>query len=82
MRFHPTRRWRFDLAWPRHLLALEIDGGVWTQGRHVRGDGFIRDLEKMNEAQLAGWRVLRVTPDQVKDGSALGLIRRALERSE
>lgn len=27
--FHKERRWRFDLAWPDILLAVEIDGGVW-----------------------------------------------------
>ena len=26
--FSPPRRWRFDIAWPEHMLALEIEGGV------------------------------------------------------
>lgn len=64
-RFHPERKWRFDFAWPEHMLAVEIDGGAWTGGRHVRGSGFTRDCEKMTEAALMGWRVLRLTPKMV-----------------
>ncbi len=77
-RFHETRRWRFDIAFPKEKLAVEIEGGVWTEGRHTRGAGFVNDMEKYNEALIAGWRVLRVTPDMVKDGRALQLIERAL----
>jgi len=79
-RFHARRRWRFDYAWPEQMLALEIEGGVWSGGRHVRGKGFLGDMEKYNAAALAGWRVLRVTPGQLVDGSAARLVRRALER--
>lgn len=43
-------------------MAVEIDGGVWTGGRHVRGAGFVRDCDKLNEAAALGWRVLRFTP--------------------
>ena len=45
-RFAPPRRWRFDWAWPDHMLALEIEGAVWTGGRHTRGAGYLRDMEK------------------------------------
>jgi len=65
-RFAHPRRWRFDWAWPDHLLALEVDGGVWTRGRHTRGAGFLRDIEKLNSAAIAGWSVLRTTPDHVQ----------------
>lgn len=66
-RFHPLRRWRFDFAWPERMLALEIEGGIWTRGRHVRGQGFLADLEKYNEAAIMGWRIIRLTPDQLRD---------------
>lgn len=81
-RFDPERRWRFDFAWPAHRVAVEVDGGVWTGGRHVRGAGFERDCEKFNAAQLAAWLVLRVTPAMVADGRALKLVERALEVQE
>jgi hypothetical protein len=72
-RFAPPRLWRFDLAWPFLRLALEIEGGTWTAGRHVRGKGYENDCEKYNAAALAGWRVLRVTTDMIQDGRALAL---------
>jgi very-short-patch-repair endonuclease len=78
-RFHETRRWRFDFAWPDRKLAVEVDGGVWTRGRHTRGAGFERDCEKLNEAVLLGWRVLRVTPGMVKLGEAVRVLKVALE---
>lgn len=77
--FHPTRRWRFDFAWPRYMLALEVDGGVYSGGRHVRGRGFEGDIEKLNEALLLGWRVLRASGGQVRSGQALAWVQKAME---
>ena len=77
-RFHPKRKWRLDFAWPEARVGLEVEGGVWTQGRHTRGTGFSEDCVKYNEAQLLGWKVLRVTGEQVEDGSAVDWVRRAL----
>ncbi len=82
--FHPTRKWRFDIAfvggiWKREWpIAVEVDGATWINGRHSRGYGVEADCEKYNEAIILGWRVMRVTPKQVKDGRALEWIRRAL----
>ncbi len=58
-RFHPTRRWRFDVAWPEHKVAVELEGGVWTLGRHTRGKGYCADMQKYNAAIELGWRVVR-----------------------
>lgn len=77
-RFHPTRRWRFDYAWPQIKLALEVEGGTWTGGRHVSGAGYSRDCEKYNEAAILGWRVLRVTTDMISSGAAFDQVERAL----
>lgn len=70
-RFHPTRRWRFDWAWPAYKIAVEIEGGVFAGGRHSRGAGYRNDLEKYNSAHLMGWRVFRYLPEQVRDGQAV-----------
>jgi hypothetical protein len=78
-RFWPGRRFAFDLAWPDRMLALEIDGGVWTQGRHVQGAGYTRDCVKFAEATIRGWSVLRVTTGQVVSGQAVEWVRRCLE---
>lgn len=61
-RFDLTRRWRFDFAFPREKVALEVEGGVWTRGRHLRGLGFLKDIEKYNRAAVLGWRLIRCTP--------------------
>lgn len=81
-RFASTRRWRFDWAWIRPKVALEIEGAVWTQGRHTRGSGFVKDLEKYNTATALGWAVYRVTPDQLYAQQTLDLLRAALSRKE
>ena len=77
-RFHPTRRWRFDFAWPAQKVAVEIEGGVFSRGRHTRGSGFVKDCEKYNNAALMGWTVLRFAQPHLKDLSALRFTQRAL----
>ena len=77
-RFAPPRRWRFDFAWPDLKVALEVEGGTFTGGRHVRGRGYENDCEKYNAATLAGWKVYRVTTKMVDDGRALALLELAL----
>lgn len=81
--FAPPRRWRFDFAWPPidglvPAVALEVEGGVWTRGRHTRGAGYVKDLEKYNEAAVRGWKVIRVTPQQLCTLDTISLIKRAL----
>ena len=76
--FAKPRRWRFDFAWWPQKLAVEVEGGSWIAGRHTRGASFEKDCRKYGEALVAGWRVLRVTPAMIEDGSAIDLIRRAL----
>lgn len=78
IRFHPIRKWRFDLGWPEKKVALEVHGGVWQQGRHTRGAGFEGDREKMNEAQLLGWKVLEYSTGQLRDGLYILDLKRAL----
>lgn len=78
VRFHPIRKWRFDLGWPSQKIALEIHGAVFAGGRHTRGAGFQKDREKMNEAQLLGWKVLEYSTGQVKQGIPILDLKRAL----
>jgi len=70
-RFAPPRRWRIDFAWPDEKLAVEIDGGLFTGGRHARGVGMVADMEKSNALTLGGWSLLRFTPSQVNNGEAI-----------
>jgi hypothetical protein len=58
-KFHPVRKWRFDYAFVNEKIAIELNGAVWTQGRHTRGSGALKDWEKINSAQEFGWIVLQ-----------------------
>lgn len=77
-KFHPVRKWRFDYAFPEHKIALEVEGGVWTGGRHTSSVGFLNDMEKYNTATLMGWRVFRTTPDDLYRKKTLDLIKNAI----
>jgi hypothetical protein len=55
--FHSEKNWRFDFAWLNHMVALEIQGGTYTRGRHARGASMRKDYEKMNAAAGMGWRI-------------------------
>ena len=77
-KFHGTRRWLFDFAWPDHMVAAEVEGGIWIRGRHSRGAGFEGDCYKYNAATLAGWRVFRFTGGMLDRNEAIPTLRDAL----
>lgn len=64
-RFHPKRKWRFDFAFVAQRVAVEVDGGQFTKfgGRHNTDS----DREKLNTAAAMGWRVLRFSPQMLKN---------------
>jgi len=68
-RFHATRKWRFDFAWPDSKVAIEIDGGgfAFGGGKHMQP----RDLEKLNTAASLGWKVYRFTPEMIRKSQAI-----------
>lgn len=70
--------WRFDLSWPSLKVAAEVDGGGYVNGGHNRGAHMESDCAKLSTAVAMGWRVLRVTPKQVKDGRALKWVEAAI----
>lgn len=83
--FARPRRWRFDFAWPDEMVAVEVEGGIYSRGRHVRPQGFINDCEKMNHASTPdkhgrSWCVLRFCAEHVHRGDALVLVEKALKR--
>ena len=83
--FHPTRKWRFDFAWPERKVAVEVEGVVFGkrgQGRHQTAIGLSADCEKYNEALLLGWRVLRVTQVHIESGEAIKWLRHALRQGD
>lgn len=76
-KFHPSRNWRMDFAWPHCKIAVEVEGGTYVKGRHVRPEGYRKDCIKYNEAALLGWTVLRGDTKMVKDLDLLKTIEKA-----
>jgi len=74
--FRSTVRGRVDMAYPEHRLIVEADGKRW----HARERDFISDRRRDNLAQLAGWRVLRFTWQDVTEdpASVVRVLRTAL----
>lgn len=70
-RFHPTRRWRLDFAWPEERVAIEVQGGTYSGGGHTRGAQYAKDCEKLNAAQIMGWKVLQFDTNHVRDCAKL-----------
>lgn len=78
----PGRRFRCDLVWRDHRLVCEVEGGVWSGGRHTSGTGYTRDCEKYSLLALEGWTVIRVTGTHIRSGQALEWIQRGLTRKQ
>lgn len=78
--FAAPRRWRFDFCFVDERLAVEIEGGAWSGGRHTRGAGFVGDMGKYNAAVILGYRVLRFTPEMVKSGVAIETVNSMMNR--
>jgi very-short-patch-repair endonuclease len=78
-KFHPTRKWRADFAWPKERVMVEVQGGIWTNGRHNRGAGMEGDMEKLNHAMLDGWKVLHFSASTIRSGRALQYLEKLLE---
>lgn len=74
-RFHPTRQWRLDYAWPAAKVAVEVEGAIFSRGKsgHNSGMGIARDADKANAAQMLGWIYLRITDKTNLDDFIHGL---------
>lgn len=77
-KFCPTRRWRFDFAFLDAQVALECQGGLFTNGRHSRGASLLKEHEKLNTAAAMGWRVLFTTPDNLCMSETIDLLKQAV----
>ena len=44
---------------------MEIEGGIWTKGRHTRGKGFLADIEKYNALSERGILLFRVPANEI-----------------
>lgn len=72
--FLPDRDFELDYAWAPIKFAVEVQGMA-----HRIKANFQRDIEKRALALFAGWRVLEVDGASIRDGRALGWVKRLLE---
>jgi very-short-patch-repair endonuclease len=77
--FFPGRKWRIDFAIVDLKIGIEIEGGVWSGGRHTRGNGFIDDMEKYNAAATLGWVILRFTPQDLNKITTFETVKKVVE---
>lgn len=76
--FHMERKWRFDFAFPKARVAVEVQGAIFGTGQrckvcgqtkaggHTRGAALVKEYEKLNAAALAGWRILYCQPREIQ----------------
>lgn len=82
VKFCPTRRWRTDFMFSKgeKRIAVEIEGGVHSDGRHTRGKGFVKDIEKYNTYITMGIQLLRFTTEDIekRPATCVGTIKEAM----
>ena len=73
------RRFMADIAWPPFKILMELEGGVYSNGRHVRGAGYEADCVKYSLASILGYTLIRVTYGMIERGEACELLRMAVQ---
>ena len=77
-RFAPPRKWRFDYCWPQADIALEVQGGLFINGRHNRGAALLKEHAKLNQAVILGWSVMFCTPTDIEIGAIFPILKQAI----
>jgi hypothetical protein len=62
-------------------IAIELEGGVWSKGRHTRPSGFLNDMEKYNLAASMGILVFRVPSHDISTKWLSPIIKTINERT-
>jgi len=76
----PGRKWRVDFYLRDKDIAVEVEGGIWIQGRHNRASSIEGDFRKYNALAAIGVKVLRFSTEMVNSGEAIDAIRAVLDR--
>jgi very-short-patch-repair endonuclease len=58
--FSSTTKHRADFLIKNTKWLVEIEGGIFSKGRHVRPKGYEEDCRKYNIALFEGYKVLRI----------------------
>jgi hypothetical protein len=62
-----SKRYRLDFAHPSSCTGIEVQGGVYMNGRHVNGSGYEKDCRKYNLASASGWTIFLLSATMTKD---------------
>jgi hypothetical protein len=62
-----SKRYRLDFAHPSSLTGIEIQGAVYSRGRHVTGSCYERDCRKYNLAYTSDWTIFLLSGAMAKD---------------
>ena len=73
-----------DFAFPSQKVAVEIQGGQYVRGAHLRPARYREDCVKLNDAQILGWILLWFTTDDITryTRQTMDTLQRALDRRE
>lgn len=66
-KFHPDRKFRFDVAILHLKIGCEYEGLMSRKSRHTTVTGYSKDASKYNLAQSMGWKVMRYTALNFRD---------------
>lgn len=71
------RKWASDFGFYSDRVLVEVEGGLYRRGggAHSTGPAIERDMEKLNDATLLKWRMLRFTTEEALNGTALAFIK-------
>ena len=73
--------WHSDYYFPAANLVLENEGGVWINGGHNRGSGFIKNIDKYNALTMAGIKLLRCIPQTLNSPELLNKIKQLCKQN-
>lgn len=65
--FAKPRMFRFDIAVPEMMLAIEYEGLAYKKTGHTTSEGYTKNCEKYNLAASKGWRLYRYTFKNYRD---------------
>lgn len=63
----PQRRFRFDFVHRLSKVAIEINGGNWSRGRHTRASALLSEYEKINLAQMEGYQIFILNNEMITE---------------
>lgn len=66
------------VGWDRVKIALEVQGGIFVNGRHSRGAALLKEWEKLNTAAEMGFRIIYCQPCDLLTKQTADTIRKCL----